>query len=75
MFEKRIVRSPLLLHPLQGSSCFFGRLEVGGTSIDVDYSSLLAGLPEQRLVLSFEQSEFVVGDVIFFTWVVESQVF
>ena len=35
----------------------------------------LAGLPEQRLVLSFEQIEFVVVDVIFFTWVVDSQVF
>ena len=33
----------------------------------------LAGLPEQRLVLSFEQSEFVVVDVIFFTWVVEAR--
>ena len=35
----------------------------------------LAGLPEQRLFMCFEQSEFEVVDVIIFIWVVDSQVF
>ena len=34
-----------------------------------------AGLPEQRLVMCFKQSEFEVVDVIIFIWVVDSQVF
>ena len=35
----------------------------------------LAGLPEQRLVMCFEQSEFEVCDGNFFIWVVDSKVF
>ena len=45
-----------------------------GMSTLVDEAGL-AGLPEQRLVMCFKQSEFEVVDVIIFIWVVDSQVF